>query len=63
MEEAGQDVPEWLRGEAKRFERHTERQREEGGMGGRGEGGPRGGGGGGGGSGCFKCGQEVRLDF
>jgi hypothetical protein len=52
MEEAGQDVPDWLRGEAERFGKHAARQREEGG--GRGEGGgrPRG-------SGCFKCGEEV----
>ena len=30
MEEAGQDVPAWLRGEAERLARHQERRREEG---------------------------------
>merc|ERR1719500_610104 len=30
MEEAGQDVPAWLRGEADRFTKHEARQREEG---------------------------------
>ena len=59
MEEAGQDVPAWLRGEAERLARHQERRREEGipdnPRGGRGGGG----GSSGGGSGCFKCGEEV----
>ena len=59
MEEAGQDVPAWLRGEAERLARHQERRREEGVPDN-----PRGGRGGGagssgGGSGCFKCGEEV----
>lgn len=60
MEEAGQDVPAWLRGEADRLARHQERRREEGipdnPRGGRG-----GGGSSAGGSGCFKCGEEVRC--
>merc|ERR1719341_2732733 len=56
MEEAGQDVPSWLRGEADRFNNHQARQREEG----RG-GDVRGGSGRSGGSGCFKCGEEGHF--
>jgi len=56
MEEAGQDVPSWLRGEADRFKNHQARQREEGGGGD-----VRGGGGRSGGSGCFKCGEEGHF--
>merc|ERR1719500_2176672 len=55
MEEAGQDVPSWLRGEADRFTKHEARQREEG------RGGDARGGGRSGGSGCFKCGEEGHF--
>jgi len=56
MEEAGQDVPNWLRGEADRFKNHQARQME----GGRGD--VRGGGAGrSSGTGCFKCGEEGHF--
>jgi len=67
MEEANQDVPEWLKRESIRFkawkERKAEQEKEFGGRsGGRGGGGGRSGGGrGGGGSGCHNCGENGHF--
>jgi ATP-dependent RNA helicase DDX43 len=58
LEEAGQEVPDWLRREADRYKAWKERKEQEkatGGGGGRAGGG---GGRGGGGDGCHKCGQS-----